>query len=165
MVPAERTQVDGLEDEYSLLTGTDTGTDTATRQEMKDESDINILLARFGVNTPIRGGLDYGAEIDYNMDLQQALGAIESARRANTAVPEELREKYPTWREVLNGAETGEYQKDLQTLATDKAIEAEQMKTAQRLADALEDSKIKRRAELTMKRQAEDARLAESDTE
>lgn len=123
-IPAVRTQADGRQEEFSDLAATDVGTDSYTRQEFKDEADLNILLARFGVNTPIRTGGQYGQEIDYNLDLQQAFAAIEAARRANLAVPPELQTKYPTWREVLNAAETGEYAHDLQNLADWKAAEA-----------------------------------------
>lgn len=132
-IPMERTQKDGAQKEYSDAAGIDTGTDGGARQEFKDEADINILLSRFGINTQVRTDGKYGAEIDYNLDLQQAYAAIESARRATSAVPEELREKYPTWREMLNATETGEYQHDLQNLADWKAKE---------LAEAEEKAKL-----------------------
>jgi len=122
--PAERTQVDGKQDAYSDAAGIDfSDTELMTRQEFKDEADLNILLSRFGVNTMVRTDGRYGSEVDYNLDLAQALAAIESARRANLAVPDELREKYTDWRSVLNAAESGEYQADLQNLADWKAAE------------------------------------------
>lgn len=137
-IPHQRTQKDGAQDEYSFASSLDTGDEKHTRQEFKDEADLNILLARFGVSTPIRTDLQYGQEVDYNLDLQQAFAAIESARRANLATPAELRDKYPSWREVLNGAESGEYQRDLQALADKQTIEKqEQQRTLEYEAEML----------------------------
>lgn len=121
----ERTQYDTLQDEYSILTGVDlSGTEQLTRQEMRDEADINNILNRYGVTAPQRE-LRYGEEIDYTLDLQTALGALDAAERANFNVPEELRQKYPSWRDLLNAVESGQYQHDLEQLAAKKAAEAQ----------------------------------------
>ena len=118
-----RSQADTLGDQISAETAFDTGTESFTRQEFKDEADLNILLGRFGVNQQVRQDPRF-MEIDYNLDLQSALAAVDAARRANYDVPQELRAKYPDWRTVLNGAESGEYQKDLQELADRKKTQA-----------------------------------------
>lgn len=154
--PAERTQDDNQQDFYSDLSGLDTGEETLTRQEFKDETDINIMLSRFGVNQQQRV-MEYGKEIDYNLDLQQALAAVDTARRANLNVPEELRSKYPTWREVLNGAENGQYQADLQDLADRKHRAT--LDEAERLEFDKEKTALQRRqrAERELRRQREDA--------
>lgn len=125
-LPAERTQVDGMGDYYSDLTAMNTGDEPSqVRQELAHESDINFILSRFGIQTQQRV-MVYGQEIDYNLDLQEALAAIASAKTASFNVPDELKTKYPTWREVLEGAENGTYERDLQTLADrdKKAAEA-----------------------------------------
>ncbi|QCQ85065.1 internal scaffolding protein [Blackfly microvirus SF02] len=127
--PRYRLQYDCDREAVSLATGTDTGPESLTRQEFADEADLNVLLARFGVNTPVRPMI-YGGEVDYQLDLQQAFAAIESARRANMAVPDELRQKYPDWRKVLNGAESGEYQRDLKELSDRRAAEEAAKKVA-----------------------------------
>lgn len=120
MNPSIRTQIDGLEDEYSLATALDTSADPMlTRQEYKDEADLNILLSRFGV--PGARPMTWGQEIDWNTDLQQALGAMEQAKSVENTVPEELKSKYPTWRHVLNAVENGAYGNDLKALAEQKA--------------------------------------------
>lgn len=112
--PDERTQVDGQQEKYSLQSGIDfTGTDVIVRQEYKDDADINKMLARFGLDTQLRQ-MTWGAEIDERIDLQQALFAIDQAKRIQ--IPEELRGKYPTWQDILNAAETGAYQYDLTQL-------------------------------------------------
>lgn len=153
---AIRSQADDLGDEFSQASGIDTGDELLTRQEFKEEADINFILNRYGVNAAVRTDGQY-REIDYNLDLQQALAAIQSARVATTHVPEELRDKYPNWVAVLNGAETGQYQKDLQTLA-DK--QAEREKAAKTAADyESEKNAIKRRqkVEKDLRREREDA--------
>ena len=119
---AVRSQADDKGDSVSLQTGYDTGSDSLTRQEFKDEADLNILLGRFGVNQQVRQDPRF-IEIDYNLDLQSALAAVDAARRANYDIPQELRAKYPDWRTLLDGAESGEYQKDLQALADRKDAE------------------------------------------
>lgn len=156
MPPAERTQVDGKGDLYSDLTATIIpNDDPQTRQEFKDDADLNILLARFGVDTPMRQGLQYG-EVDYQLDLQQALDAIDTAKKANIHAPEELRDKYPDWRSILNGVETGEYQKDLENLKLDRQIAADKQKHEEALKNVMNDAKMRRQAELQLKREAED---------
>lgn len=116
----ERTQYDTMQDHYSALTATDTGTEQITRQEFRDDADINNILNRMGVNAPQRP-LKYGEEIDYTLDLQTALEALDAVKVAEFDVPPELRNRYPTWREVLNGVESGQYQHDLSDLAAKKA--------------------------------------------
>lgn len=113
MIPAMRSQSDDLGDIMSLETGIDCSAapDTA-RQEFKDESDINLLLSRFGVtgrNTPPTFG-----EVDYSLDLQQALGAIHDAKRTYARLPIELREKYESWQSLLNAVEDGSFEGEVQ---------------------------------------------------
>lgn len=107
MNPANRTQADGKNELYSELTGLDfdPSLDKA-RQEFKQESDVNIILARFGVNAPQKQAT-FG-EVDYNIDLQTAFAAIADAKRAHRELPEEIRRDYPTWQSLLNGIESGE---------------------------------------------------------
>lgn len=106
--PMQRSQTDGMGDFWSEATGISfQGTPVLTRQEYAEEADVNILLNRFGVNTPLRE-MQWGAEIDDRLDLQQALYAIDQAKQIK--VPDELRAQFPTWQHVLNGAESGAYQ-------------------------------------------------------
>jgi hypothetical protein len=125
-----RDQADEHGDEISEATATPPDTDGITRQEFKDEADINVLLAKFGVDNMTRLP-EYGKTIDYNLDLQQALTAIQEAKNANMQVPPELRSKYPDWRAVLNAAETGQYQADLRNLTELKKREADNAKQEQ----------------------------------
>lgn len=121
--PCERTQHDGMGDKYSAMTATDfTGTDSLARQEFKDEADTNIMLTRFGV-IPQRP-IQYGTTVDYQLDLQTALGVLAEVETATFNVPTELQVKYPDWRTLLNAVETGEYENDLNQLAEQKAKES-----------------------------------------
>lgn len=112
MHPAIRTQSDYLGDEASLEAGTDSGdAPDMARQEFKDEADINKLLARYGVQ-PLTKEPIYG-DVDYNLDLQQALAAIDTAGQAWQSLPKNLKEKYPTWQLLLNALHEGRLKIDM----------------------------------------------------
>lgn len=109
---AVRSQADDLGDEYSDNAGTDCSqSKDVARQEFKDESDINLLLGRFGVQGT--GRIPTFGEVDYGIDLQAALGAIHDAKRAYTRLPKEVKDKYRNWQELLNAVEDGSFEGDL----------------------------------------------------
>lgn len=116
MVRAERTQVDGLQDEYSALSALNCSEDLPdgkpnedrARQEFKKETDINEILRRFGVGDESNLRQGTFGEIDYNLDLQQALSSIDQAKSAYREMPNELQRRYPTWQRFLNAIERGE---------------------------------------------------------
>lgn len=133
---------DGLGDIISDATATTPKGESLTRQEFANDVDVNQILKRFGVDTPVRTGPIF-TETDFSMDLQQSLMAIEQARKAHNAVPPELREKYPTWRDVLEAAERGEYQQDLKELATKKEGEKASSERAAARAQIERDQQIR----------------------
>jgi hypothetical protein len=108
---AERTQIDGKQDEYSQATGLDTGTERGARQEFKDEADVNIIMRRYGADAPLKP-TSYG-EQDFDLDLQQALASIDSAQRMFAKLPSNIQEKYQSWQNVLNAAANGGLAADL----------------------------------------------------
>lgn len=111
-----RSQADDLFDIYSLEHSLDCaieGNVDVARQELKDETDINLMLKKFGVFAPSRSVAQWGIEIDYNMDLQQALEAVTAAKRAWGQMTPELKAAYPTWQSLLNGLDSGEFKLDL----------------------------------------------------
>lgn len=114
--PAMRTQTDGDQDAWSHATGLacDPEGDKA-RQEHKNETDINVILGRFGVNVAQRQPT-FG-EVDYDVDLQTAMAAIGAAQRAHQRLPDSLKERYPDWRSVLNGLHSGQFRIDLDKVA------------------------------------------------
>lgn len=133
-----RHQNDGLQDEASAAASIDfTGTDSLVRAEFKEESDINNILTRYGVNPQNLRQMTYGAEVDERLDLQTALFAIEQAKSITGYVPDELRSKYNDWRAILNGAESGEYQYDLDQLEKRKAEEKLRKETEEKDAAEL----------------------------
>lgn len=129
MKPAIRTQIDDLAEEYSQATAIDcSNLPDKTRQEFKDETDVNQILARFGVNTPMRQPI-YGA-VDYDMDLQQSLAAIKTAQQTADNLPKQLRDKYYHWEMLLEGMRSGQFKTDLDAyLADQKASKAAQTAT------------------------------------
>lgn len=115
--PPVRAQGDLLNDEASEAAGLTTAADDdefAARQEDKDETDINVMLRRFGVEGVVRSQrpATYG-EVDYTIDLQSALHSVQEARTMFDRLPPELKKKYGTWQNVLNAAESGELQADV----------------------------------------------------
>lgn len=107
MHPAIRTQADFLGDEASLEAGTAQGdSPSLTRQEDAADADINILLARYGV-TPHKKQEVFGP-VDYDLDLQTALNAIESAGNAWHGLPKALKDKYKGWPQLLAALHSGE---------------------------------------------------------
>lgn len=121
MQPAIRTQTDELQDSYSKLTALDcSDLPDRTRQEFKEETDVNYILTRYGANAPLTQAI-YG-EVDYNMDLQQSLAAIETAQDAVRKLPWALRDKYYHWEMLMEGMRSGEFKKDLDAhLAEERA--------------------------------------------
>lgn len=126
--PAIRTQIDELNEEYAESTALDcSDVPDMTRQEFKDETDVNKVLARYGIDGMKRPP-EYSA-VDYDMDFQQALDSIREAERAVKRLPPELRAKYPMWERLLSGAYSG-------TLQTDLAAYYEQKAAAEKAAAA-----------------------------
>lgn len=155
MIPAIRTQIDGLEDEASMETGISfEGTEAITRQEFRDEADINIILSRFGAAQQRTDGIY--TDTDYTLDLQQAFAAVEAAQKANLNVPPELRDKYPSWKEVLTGAESGEYERDLILLEEHKAAQTQQRKAEEERRHEVDAIRRRQWAERQLKRERED---------
>lgn len=166
-VKAQRTQCDGKGDDYSALTALDfslpENKQTLTRQEFKEECDINNILRRYGVDTPIALNGAYQTT-DYSIDLQQALSAVEAARGVLDHVPEELKSKYRTPYDVLAAAENGDYQRDLDALKAAKAADQRAAARQKQVDEEIEALKRRETAERQLKRQREDASGAPEQT-
>lgn len=111
--PAIRHQADLKQNIMSQQSMLKCRTPSKTRQEGKQDADVNNLLNRFGAHVPARQPT-YGQSVDYNLDLQQALHAIKDVKRAWREMPMELRKKYGSWQSLLNAIDQGrlEIQKD-----------------------------------------------------
>lgn len=113
---ALRTQHDDLQDDYSQLGGLDcSDSRDMARQEFKDETDVNVILKRFGVDSFQAKAPIFG-ETDYDIDLQQALAAIQSAKEVHRGLPPELKKVYTNWRSMLNAANSGDLKRDMDKL-------------------------------------------------
>lgn len=85
-----------------------------TRQEFANEADINVMMRKFGVNAfASRGVPKWGHEVDYDVDLQQALNGIEEARRIHERIQgklePELQDRFPTWESLYTGLVDGSF--------------------------------------------------------
>lgn len=112
-----RTQNDGDQDihsRYADIVFDDANKDdrSVTRQEMKDDADVNKLLARYGIGAFQNRGAQY-SEIDFDIDLQTALHAIQEAQTAYSRMPAGLKERFPTWQSVLNAIDAGQLTFDM----------------------------------------------------
>lgn len=130
---AIRTQADDVQELLSQLSGLDCSQplengepnlDRARQEDAKD-ADINEILTRFGVDT-FQQKTPIFTESDFDLDLQTALGAIASAKEVHKGMPPEIKKIYPTWRSMLNAANTGDLEKDLRKL--EKELEAKKTK-------------------------------------
>lgn len=109
MQKAIRKQTDGKGDEFSRRTRKSfIGTVDLARQEFKDEQDINKMLARYGVPQALAAQRATTEEVNFDMDLQQALHNIRETRAAFNRLPQHLREKYSTWQQLLAALDRGE---------------------------------------------------------
>lgn len=105
-----RTKTDGRQQEYSRKTATHTPGPDLARQEFRQTTDINFILSRHGA-AGLRAA-QMGAqinEVNYDLDLQQALAAVAAARIAHRKMSKATKEKYPTWQSLLNAVEAGEF--------------------------------------------------------
>lgn len=131
-----RTQHDDhdINEYYGKLTATEPTGESLTRQEFKEDADINTILTRFGVNTQVRNDMVW-TEVNYDVGLQEALTSLDIAKRAQLDIPEELREKYPNWLALMSGIERGEYQKDLKDVAQQRTATKRQEELNRRKSD------------------------------
>lgn len=104
-----RTQTDGLGDEVSQATRLHfPGDEPGARQEFKQQTDVNYIMKRYG---GVPQGLSQFGEVDYTLNLQEALTRASEAKAAYDRLPQELRQRYPSWPAILDATMRGEIQK------------------------------------------------------
>lgn len=125
-----RSQADELGDVISRDTSiSDFGRDM-TRQEFKEETDINVLATKFNLEE-LKRPVNWGGEIDYTVDLQQSITTLNESRSAYNRLHPAIKEKFPTWESFIAGANDGSLAdelakvgiKNIETLATKKIDE------------------------------------------
>lgn len=100
----------GLEDQISFLTGLSCDPlEDQARQEFGPEVTVEAVLRRHGGGAlmPARPMGAFGGVVDFDVDLTAALGMVADARRMYAEAPQELREKFPTFGEFVQAAESG----------------------------------------------------------
>lgn len=73
-----------------------------TRPEFAQDSDVNSLLARYGV-LPLSSRPATFGEVDTDLDLLAAYNALQRAREAFQRLPRELREHAGDWETFARG--------------------------------------------------------------
>lgn len=91
-----RSQNDGMGDLVSLATGqVFHPDDQLTRQEFKEDADINSILRRHGV---LPAPLPFvGGSTDFDLDLTTAYQAVQEARQTFDGLPASIRSQFPNW--------------------------------------------------------------------
>lgn len=83
-----------------------------TRQEFKDETDINVILKKFGLDKFANRQMTYG-DYNFDLDLQTSLNAIKAAKRVHKKLSPDLQRKYPTMVDVIEAIENGQLREEL----------------------------------------------------
>jgi len=105
-----RTQVDTWDDLTQSLGLNCPPEDNRTRQEFKDEADINNVVSRFYPFAPPQARVPVYGERDMSLDLHGALMVVQEARESYASLPESLRAKFPTYSEFVNAVADGRVQ-------------------------------------------------------
>lgn len=92
-MPFVRSYYNYDQDRESLKTGLTCPEPTRTQQHFKDESDINILIARFGLSGELPTGVRMPTYEDFNeiYDFHSAANAIAEANEAFMQLPAQIR--------------------------------------------------------------------------
>lgn len=97
-------------DQMSFLTGLacPAGEDRA-RQEFAAEVSVEAVLRRHGGGQlmPARPLGQFGAEVDYDVDLGTALRMVADAKSAYAEAPEDLRKRFPTFGAFVDAVQRG----------------------------------------------------------
>lgn len=88
------------------------GGETLTRQEYKDDADINNIVRRFGIDSHAARQPLFG-EMNFDMNLQSAFADIAHANALFKSLPKELRDKYPTRGAMMEAMDNGNFERDL----------------------------------------------------
>lgn len=102
-----RHQMDNCQDEVALACGIHcTPEEDRTRQEFRDEVDVNMIVLRAGGGLPLQNPVIYG-EVNYDLNLQDALEAVSSARQAWAKQPDEVRARFTGFPDLYDAVASG----------------------------------------------------------
>jgi len=105
-----RTQVDTWDEITQSLGLQCPPEDNRTRQEFKDEADINNVVARFYPFAPPQARVPQYGEQDMSLDLHGALMVVQEARESYASLPASLRAQFPTYSDFVNAVADGRVQ-------------------------------------------------------
>lgn len=77
------------------------------RQEFKDETDVNVILRRFGAGGFEVRPVQYGIQ-ETDLELQTVYAAAAVAEDGWLKLPEHVRKRYSGWPELLSAVEAGQ---------------------------------------------------------
>lgn len=116
MIGPVRTQVDGQQEQVSALTVIDcSGSPDLVDHAARDSSDLNVLMRRFvqyGTAQPLQSRPVQFGEQDLDFDLQAGLDAKRELRDAYLALPDHVRQRYPSPEAFATAALQGELNLD-----------------------------------------------------
>lgn len=128
--------VDDTQDDVSLATGLDLSDEVkVTRQEFREEADVNTMLRRFGVPVAAAARRPVFGDVDWDLDLHSAHIAVERAGAAFRKLPRVLQEKYKDTRGLLDAMNSGELAEDLKEDRERKEHHAAAAKAASEAAE------------------------------
>jgi len=105
-----RTQLDNWDELTQSLGLVCPPEDNRTRQEFKDEADINNVVARFYPFAPPQARVPVYGEQDMSLDLHGALMVVQEARDSYASLPAALRAQFPTYTDFVNAVADGRVQ-------------------------------------------------------
>lgn len=122
MHPATRQQKDYPFDAESIESALDCATDpegkSVTRQEQAPDTDANRILSQYGI--PYGRPMTFG-EVNYNLSLQEAYEHRDTYMKVYAALPQPIKDKYPSFMDVMRGLDSGQLQADIQQAAEAEA--------------------------------------------
>ena len=96
VTPFIRTPYNYDTDKISNATGTDTGPESKTQQQFKDEVDINTIVERFGVTGEMPPAINFPQtqEFEETFDFQTAMNVIRKAEEEFMQLPAKARARF-----------------------------------------------------------------------
>lgn len=96
ITPFIRTPYNYDTNHVSDATGTDTGTDSKTQQQFKDEVDINTIVERFGVTGEMPPPINFPdvQEFEETFDFQTSMNVIRQAQESFMTLPAKARARF-----------------------------------------------------------------------
>lgn len=121
MHPATKSIASAIADFREEVSIDFTNAGDATRQEFKQEADINWILTRFAVSgvTPPQRTPVYG-DRDFDIDLHTGYIAMGDAQRAFNRLPPLLREEYKSYLGLLDAVHNGTFKDALLEADTER---------------------------------------------